>query len=101
MCEHRGGMTKFSKAKFRTHYLAVMNIFIMIKIMLQKCIILMEYKMIENIWNDLVLVERPIRPVNLAPEISCENGEACEASSSTGTFCLREEVTVGELKGWD
>lgn len=34
--------------------------------------------MIENIWNDLVLVEHPIRPVNLAPEISCENGEACE-----------------------
>lgn len=78
MCEHSVGMTKFSKAKFRTHYLAVMNIFIMIKTMLQKCIILTEYKMIENIWNDLVLVKRPIRPVNLAPEISCENGEACE-----------------------
>lgn len=63
MCEHYGGMTKFSKAKFRTHYLAVMNVFIMIKIMLQKYIILTEYQMIENIWNDLVLVERPIRPV--------------------------------------
>lgn len=46
--------------------------------MLQKCIILTEYKMIENIWNDLVLVVRPIRPVNPAPEISCESGEACE-----------------------
>lgn len=78
MCEHSGGMTKFSKAKFRTHYLAMMNIFIMIKLMLQKCIIFTKYKMVENIWNDLVLVECPIRPVNLAPEISCENGEACE-----------------------